>query len=74
MIHYTPLPLESVFEGWDKPRSAAKEVVVKGVTMLVEPVNESEAKIVRVISSNPQDFLNPSFSPGKTISFFPSAK
>lgn len=74
MIHYTPLPLESVFEGWDQPRSAAKEVVIKGVTMLVEPVNESEARIVRVISSNPHDFLNPAIAPGKTISFFPSTE
>lgn len=74
MIHYTPLSLETVFDGWDKPRSAPTEVVVEGVTMLVEPVNEKEAKIVRIISSNPQDFLNPSFQPGKTISYLPSVK
>lgn len=71
MIHHTLLPMESVFDGWDQPRSAPREVVINGVTMLVEPVNESEARIVRLISSNPQDFLNPSLQPGMTIAFGP---
>ena len=70
MIHYSPLPLESVFEGWDKPRSAPREIVYQGVHMLIEPLEEGEARIVRVISSNPDDFLNPLFQPGRTISFF----
>jgi hypothetical protein len=38
--------------------------------MLIEPLEEGEARIVRVISSNPDDFLNPLFQPGRTISFF----
>lgn len=71
MIHYTLLPLESVFDGWDQLKSAPREVVIHGVTMLVEPVNESEARIVRLISSDPQDFLNPTFQPGMTITFGP---
>lgn len=73
MIHYTPLPLEDVFAGWDQPGEAPQEVTVNGVTMLVEPVNMQEAKIVRIISANPQDYLNPSFQPGNTISFVPSS-
>ena len=74
MIHYTPLPLEDVFADWDQSRTAPKEIAVNGVTMLVEPVNEQEAKIVQIISSNPQDFLDPSMAPGNTISFVPSLK
>lgn len=71
MIHYTPLPLEDVFDGWDRPRQEAQEVVVNGVTMVVEPVNMKEAKIVRIISSDPQDYLNPAFQPGKMVAFMP---
>lgn len=71
MIHYTPLPLEDVFAGWDRSSPEPQEIIVNGVTMQVEPLNVKEAKIVRIISSNPQDFLNPTYQPGKTISFIP---
>lgn len=75
MIHYTPLPIESVFEGYDESQSALEEIVFQGVSMMVEPQeNGKQATIVRVISSNPQDYLNPDFAPGKVISFIPSVK
>lgn len=74
MIHYTPLPLEIVFENWDRPMKRAREIVVDGITMEVEPLNEQEAKIVRIVSSDPEHFLNPALAPGQVVSFIPSVK
>lgn len=71
MIHYTPLPLEAVFDGWEELTTAPQEISIDGITMLVEPLNEREAKIVRLISPDPAHFLNPAYEPGKTISFVP---
>lgn len=74
MIHYTPLPLDDVFAGWDEERPRPQEVTVDGVTMLVEPINSREAKIVRIISSNPEDFMKAKFQPGEKVAFFPSPR
>lgn len=66
MILYTPLPLEYVLEGLEKER-IYQEVEIDGVTMIVEKINEQESKIVKLISSNPFDYLNPSWQPGTII-------
>lgn len=68
MILYTPLPLEQVLEGMDKKYNY-KEIDVEGVKLLIEPIDIDQGKIVRVISSNPQDFLKPNLSPGSIIKF-----
>lgn len=74
MIHYTPLPLEDVFAGWDRSPKALRQIVVDGITMQVEPINEQEAKIVRIISSDPKHYLDPTLAPGQLISFTPTLK
>lgn len=73
MIHYTILPIESVMEGMEEvEKSTTFEVVMNGVTMQVRAVNPHQAMIVRLLSSNPQDFLNPQYSPGRMIEFQPT--
>lgn len=72
MIHYTVLPLEAVMEGIDHedfPRPV--EIVMNGVTMQVHPINARQARIVRLISCNLQDYLNPQYAPGRMIEFQP---
>lgn len=72
MIHYTVLPLEVVMEGIDQeefPRPV--EIVMNGVTMQVQLINAQQATIVRLISCNPQDYLNPQYAPGRMIEFQP---
>ncbi|WP_134686262.1 YlzJ-like family protein [Brevibacillus migulae] len=73
MIMYTTMPLELVFENMDQTeKQSIREISMgAGVTMLVEPISSSEGKIVRLISPNPQDYLNPRYAPGQTISFQP---
>ncbi len=71
MILHTVLPIELVLEGLDQDRRFV-EVDIGGVRMQVEPVSAEEATIVRIISTDPRDFLNPSLQPGRRIRFAPS--
>ncbi|BCU82035.1 hypothetical protein JIR001_18180 [Polycladomyces abyssicola] len=66
MIHYSVMPLELVFED---PANQPKyqETKVNGVHMLIEWTGPSKARIVRLLSPNPQDYLNPKFQPGNQI-------
>lgn len=68
MLLYTPIPMEIVLEGLDKERTY-REVQIDGITMIVERINDSESKIIKLISTNPSDFLNPAFQPGKILSY-----
>lgn len=72
MIHYTILPLEAVMDGIEDMAANSIEVTVNGITMQVQPLNATQASIVRIISPNPQDYLNPQYSPGKVITFQPT--
>lgn len=67
MIIYSPVPLEQIFAGIEDEVKPLKEMHVDGLIMQVEQVNESEARIVRLISPNPQDYLNPKYTPGQLI-------
>jgi len=63
---YTAVPLEQIFEGIENIQ-APEEIVYNGVTMQVEPLDRSQARIVRLISPNPLDYLNPEYAPGTII-------
>jgi hypothetical protein len=71
MTHYTILPLEAVMDGIEEMKSTSMEVMINGITMQVQPLNASQASIVRIISPNPQDYLNPLYSPGRVIEWRP---
>jgi len=62
------MPLEMVLEGMDK-KYEFKEIEIDGVKLVIEPISINQGKIVQLLSSNPQDFLNPNFSPGKIVTF-----
>ncbi len=71
-IFYTILPLELVFDGFeDGEDMQLYELPIPGGTLVVEPLSKNQAKIVQVISSDPQLFLNPNLQPGKVIDFSP---
>ncbi|BAU27904.1 YlzJ-like protein [Aneurinibacillus soli] len=71
MIIYSAMPLELIFQN-DSPESYENtEVQLNGLTMLVQPCGVNEARIVRLISPNPYDYMNPSYAPGQKIYFRP---
>ncbi len=71
MILYTVLPLELVLEGIDRERTF-RDVEVEGITMTVEQVSPDEAVIVRILSTDPQDFLKAALQPGSRIRLAPA--
>jgi len=70
MILYTPMPLEAVLEGIENVDDL-QEIQLNGITMQVKVMDTGKAQIVRLISPNPQDYLNPSYAPGNYIQFQP---
>ncbi|TDF98169.1 YlzJ-like family protein [Paenibacillus piri] len=71
MIHYTVLPLEVVLEGIEQMEDTSIQLTVNGITMQVQPINATQASIIRITSCNPQHYLNPQYSPGRIIEFQP---
>jgi hypothetical protein len=72
VIIYTAMPLEFVLEGMDKQELLYSEIEMDGVKMIVEQMTPFAGKVVRLISPNPQDYMNPSYAPGQMIHFRPT--
>ena len=72
MILHTVMPMETVMADMEKvEKQELKEIRRGHMTMLVELTAPFEGKIVRLISPDPQDYLNPDYSPGQIIRFLP---
>ena len=66
MLH-TIVPLEVVFSNKYDDLPNQQLIKVDGVEMLVEPSGFAEAKIVRVLSTDPAHYLNTKFQPGSNL-------
>ena len=67
---YTIMPLDVVMEGSESYEPQYTEMAWKnGGTLLVEEMGQHQAKVVRLISSDPQDYLDPTIQPGCIIEF-----
>ncbi|NLZ93757.1 MAG: hypothetical protein GX922_07085 [Firmicutes bacterium] len=64
---WTIIPVETVMAGLDNFQPQYKELTWKNKTLLVEPQGMAEAKVIRIISSDPLDYLNPQLQPGQII-------
>lgn len=68
MILWTPMQLELVLEGLEKMSfSDCKKVSYQGVPMLVERTADGGTRIVRLLSTDPVDYLDFAHSPGRHI-------
>ncbi|MGZ4031490.1 MAG: YlzJ-like family protein [Tumebacillaceae bacterium] len=71
MLNWSIIPEEFVFDGVEKCGENWIEIDVRGVKMIVEPGGmPGYGKVVRLLSPNPQHYLNPSYQPGQTICLF----
>ncbi len=70
MIHYVAMPIELVIESMEKIDYNFVEMEIDGIKMILEPIEFNKGKIVRVISSNPYDYLNPLYQPGQIINLY----
>ncbi|MFZ3587862.1 YlzJ-like family protein [Bacillus sp. DJP31] len=68
MILYTMMPAELIYPPDETQFSNQLFVEVCGVSMLVERNEDQGYRIVRLLSSDPQHFLNDEYLPGSTIS------
>jgi len=71
MILYTVANLEQVLEGLEKERQFI-ELEIEGLKMQLEPIGINQGRIVRIFSTDAQQYLNSKWQPGKIIHFSPS--
>ena len=66
MIHYTPLSNEEVFPTADQ--SALQSISVNGIWLEGYSTNNGEFIIQKLISTNPNDYLEQTYQPGRNFS------
>lgn len=64
---YSPIPLDQIFPDNVNNTEYQELDIGDGRKVLVERVNENQSKIVRLISTNCNDFLDPRYQPGTLI-------
>lgn len=69
MIMYSVIPSEIIYQGMDSFDPHYEEIDVDGVKLQVERLNAYQAAIVRLISYNPQDYLDPKYTPGTLVTY-----
>ncbi|MDT3698924.1 MAG: YlzJ-like family protein [Thermincola sp.] len=70
-IIYTPVPIEQILDGIEKDGPQYQELEVGGAKLLVEQLNMDKCRVVRLISTNPADYMKNEFQPGTELKFVP---
>jgi hypothetical protein len=68
MTLYSIMPYELVYPPNEEDFQKQKIIEMNGVSVLVNEQSPGEHYVVRVMSSNPQDYLCEQFTPGCKIS------
>lgn len=67
MILYTVVPPEELFDD-DDELTVPIVAAVNGTPALVTPLGEGKARIERLLSTDPDHFLDPALQPGVIVS------
>ncbi|TCT26712.1 YlzJ-like protein [Melghiribacillus thermohalophilus] len=67
MILYTPLSEHDIFPVDETEYDQWKWVAIEGKMVKVQRQDDGSYEIVQFISTNPQDYLNTSYMPGRRI-------
>jgi L-rhamnose mutarotase len=67
MILHTIVPESLIFQSSDEEYKKQHVVQYNGVSLLVQKTETHEYEIVRLLSSNPQHFLQAQYEPGKKL-------
>lgn len=65
MILYTVMPLEAIFQ--EDEGGGYQDLIIEGVQLEVEQTTPGRGRITRIISTNPQDYLDPRWQPGTEV-------
>ncbi|WP_163536848.1 YlzJ-like family protein [Gracilibacillus sp. YIM 98692] len=68
MILYTPLSYEDIHQPSTDEYQKYQLISLQQKQCIVEKVSGDKARIVQLLSTNPNDFLNQQLSPGSVIS------
>ena len=71
MTHYSVIPIEDIFQDYNKFAPVYEDIELNGCLMQIEPLSGYQARIIRLYSCNPQDYLNEKYAPGTMISYRP---
>lgn len=63
---YTIIPQEEIWNE-DITSTVEQNVTVDGCVMQVQPVDAANGVVTRILSTDPQDFLNLRFQPGSLV-------
>ncbi|WML39110.1 YlzJ-like family protein [Neobacillus sp. OS1-2] len=69
MILYTIMPNELVFPYEAETTSKQQTMTYQGIPLLVECADPQNVQVLRILSSDPQHFMNDQIYPGAKISF-----
>jgi hypothetical protein len=71
MLLWTVMPLDLVLNGVENV-IAYEELDYAGVKVQVEKLSPLECRIVRILSTQPEDYLRPELQPGSTLIYKPT--
>ncbi|MTI82828.1 MAG: hypothetical protein FH756_02795 [Firmicutes bacterium] len=75
MILYTPMQLELVLEGIeDMKHPMVREVELNGIPAVVEDKGFGQGKLVKLLSTDPNDYMDPNMIPGVSVNFLETTK
>lgn len=66
MIIYSPVPAELIWQGLEEKYELV-EHMVNGIPVQLRLTGTREARVERIISTDPQDYLRASCQPGQSI-------
>ncbi|KRG09628.1 YlzJ-like family protein [Lederbergia galactosidilytica] len=69
MILHTIVPQELIFQGAEQEFTTQQMITRNGIPLIVEQ-DEKMYKVVRILSSNPDDYLRNDLYPGALISLY----
>lgn len=68
MILYTMMPYELIFPCESDSTQSQQTITYNGIPLLVELTDPQTFQVIRVLSSDPQHFLDDRYTPGTKIS------
>lgn len=69
MILYTMMPHELIFPAEPDSVNRQQMVSYQGVSLIVEPADQNNVQVVRILSSDPNHYLDERLAPGTKISW-----
>lgn len=67
MIYYTMMPEDLMYPTLEEDYRKQSVIEMNGVQLLVQQSENAQYEIIRILSSNPQDYLKSELCPGQKI-------